>query len=215
MSAKTPGKAAPGASAKESRPAKTAPALPEDDLDAMIAAAWARLVRGAADKRSAFNIVSLGTLGAQGWPEIRSVVLRRVDQAQRRVIVHTDRRSTKAGEIEADGRVSLLFWDPRARLQLRVWGQAQIFTDDPLVDEEWGRLTGPGQRIYRVPLTPGRMIESPALGDGVIEGDGRDAFAVVAVTVMRFDWLHLRSGGHRRARFDQAGDGWQGRWLGP
>ncbi|MEM9781750.1 MAG: pyridoxamine 5'-phosphate oxidase family protein [Pseudomonadota bacterium] len=193
----------------------SAPGLPEDDLAAMIAAAWARLTRGAADKRAAFNAVSLSTLGAQGWPEMRSVILRRVDPDQRRLIVHTDRRSTKVGEIEADGRVSLLFWDPRAKLQLRVWGQAQVVTNEPLADEEWARLSPPGRRIYRVPLTPGRMIEGPEQADGSIEGDGRDAFAVVPITVMRLDWLHLRSGGHRRARFDLGADGWQGRWLAP
>ncbi|MEL6266464.1 MAG: pyridoxamine 5'-phosphate oxidase family protein [Pseudomonadota bacterium] len=194
---------------------RTPPALPEDDLDAVIEAAWTRLARGASDKRAAFNTVTLGTLGAQGWPETRSVVLRRVDALQRRLVVHTDRRSTKAGEIEADGRVSLLFWDPRARLQVRVWGQARVLADDPLTDEEWARLSPHGRRIYRVPLAPGRPIDTPAQGDGLAEADGRDVFAVVPVTAMRLDWLHLRGEGHRRARFDLGTDGWQGRWLAP
>ncbi|MEO0960732.1 MAG: pyridoxamine 5'-phosphate oxidase family protein, partial [Pseudomonadota bacterium] len=84
--------------------AKTkAPGLPEDDLDAVVEAAWKRLERGAADKRSAFNTLQLATIGPQGWPEQRTVVLRRVETAERRVTFHTDRRSAKAAEIEADG----------------------------------------------------------------------------------------------------------------
>ena len=43
---------------------------------------------------------------------------------------------------------------------------------------------------------------------------GRAHFAVVPVNVVRFEWLHLRRAGHRRARFDWQGR-WQGRWLVP
>ncbi|MEO1275514.1 MAG: pyridoxamine 5'-phosphate oxidase family protein [Pseudomonadota bacterium] len=192
-----------------------APGLPDDDLGAIAEAAWTRLTRGAADKRAAFNVFQVATLGAQGWPEIRSVVLRGVDAVQRRILFHTDRRSTKAGEIEADGRLTALFWDPRAKLQLRLWGQARLLTEDPMAEEEWLRLTGPGREIYRNALTPGRAMAGAADGDARIEGDGRHVFAAVPVTVMRFEWLHLRTAGHRRARFDTGAEGWTGRWIGP
>ncbi|MEM6354652.1 MAG: pyridoxamine 5'-phosphate oxidase family protein [Pseudomonadota bacterium] len=196
--------------------AKTkAPGLPEDDLDAVVEAAWKRLERGAADKRSAFNTLQLATIGPQGWPEQRTVVLRRVETSERRVTFHTDRRSAKAAEIEADGRVSLLFWDPRAKLQLRLWGQARLLTEDPFAADEWERLTTPGRRIYRTPVPPGRSLRLPEEGDGLREDDGRTVFAAVPVTVMRLEWLHLRTAGHRRARFEPAAEGWQGRWLGP
>ncbi|MEM6422795.1 MAG: pyridoxamine 5'-phosphate oxidase family protein [Pseudomonadota bacterium] len=191
------------------------PNLPDHDLGAIAAAAWARLARGAANKRAAFNTMQVATIGAQGWPEMRSVILRAVDAEARQLLFHTDRRSTKAGEIEADGRLSALFWDPGVKLQLRVWGQAQLLTDDPLTESEWTRIGQPTRQIYRLPLSPGRPIAAPADGEGDAESDGRDVFAVVPVTVMRFEWLHLRSGGHRRARFDTGTEGWRGRWLAP
>ncbi|MEM8623851.1 MAG: pyridoxamine 5'-phosphate oxidase family protein [Pseudomonadota bacterium] len=212
---KTPAAAAGTATAGRAEKKTAAASLPEDDLDAMIEAAWARLVRGAADKRAAFNICQVASIGAQGWPEQRSVVLRRADPAERRIFFHTDRRSTKAAEIEADGRVSLHFWDPRARLQLRLWGQARLLTEDPLADEEWSRLTSHGRQIYRTPLPPGRTIRTAEEGDGAVEEIGRAVFAAVPVNVMRLEWLHLRSAGHRRARFEPAAEGWQGRWLAP
>lgn len=200
--------------------------LPEGSLADIPAAAWARLERGAADRRTAFNKMQVGTIGAQGWPEMRSVVLRRVEAAERRITFHTDRRSAKAGEIEADGRVTLHFWDARAKLQIRLWGQARVVAEDPLAGEAWARLAPRQRATYLGSLPPGRPIETPEEGDaafgtalGAAEGEagearGRGAFAVVPVTVMRLEWLHLREAAHRRARFDWGGE-WQGRWLAP
>ncbi|MEO0819704.1 MAG: pyridoxamine 5'-phosphate oxidase family protein [Pseudomonadota bacterium] len=194
--------------------------LPSEDLEAVSEAAWARLTRGAADKRTAFNKMQLATIGAQGWPELRTVVLRRVDAAQRRLLFHTDRRSAKAPEIEADGRVSLHLWDARARLQLRLWGQARLLTADPMVLEEWERLTPAQRETYGGALPPGRPLARPAEADPdesrrLTDDEAAAVFSIVPVTVMRFEWLHLRRGGHRRARFDLGSTGWEGRWLAP
>lgn len=190
--------------------------LPDDDLDAVLDEIWRRLHRGAADKRAAFNTVHLGTLGERGWPEVRAVILRRAEPSKRRLIVHSDRRAAKIAQIEADGRASLLFWDPSAKLQLRVWGQAYVLADDPLADEEWARTHDGTRAIYRVPQPPGRVLADPVEGDGERgDTDGREHFVAIPVTVMRLEWLHLRPGGHRRARFDAGGEGWQKRWVAP
>jgi hypothetical protein len=190
--------------------------LPDDDLDAVLEEIWRRLHRGAADKKSGFNAMYVGTKGERGWPETRTVILRRAEPSRRRLIYHSDRRAAKIAEIGADGRTSLLFWDPSAALQLRVWGQSYVLTDDPLAEEEWARSHEGSRAIYRVPQPPGRTLADPAEGDGERgDTDGRENFAVIPVTVMRFEWLHLRKGGHRRARFDAAGEGWHKRWIAP
>lgn len=190
--------------------------LPERDLDAVLDEIWRRLDRGAADKRSAFNTVYVSTLSEDGWPETRVVVLRRAEPSRRRLIYHSDRRAAKIGQIAADGRTSLTVWDPSAKLQLRVRGRSFVATDDPLADEEWTRSHEGSRAIYRVPEPPGRPLDDPAEGDGE-RGDitGRAHFAVVAVTASSLEWLHLRRGGHRRARFDFEDEGWRGRWIAP
>jgi hypothetical protein len=187
--------------------------LPDTSLAEVAERAWALLARGAADKRHGFNAFQVATLGAQGWPESRTVVLRAVTPSTRRVTFHTDRRSAKAAQIEADGRVSAVFWSTKDKLQLRLWGQAGLLRDQGAVAEIWEGLSPAQKAIYRAEPPPGRTVPDPALLDG--EADGTpDAFAVVQITVMRFEWLHLRAEGHRRARFDWA-DGWQGSWLAP
>jgi hypothetical protein len=190
--------------------------LPRDDLAAIAAETWRRLARGAADSRAAFRQMQLATIGTQGWPEMRSVILRAADVPARRLQFHTDRRSSKAAEIAEDGRVALHFWDQRAQLQLRLWGQAAVEAG-PAANAAWSRLS-PFQRAVYAGPSPGRVLADPAEADRdgpPADADaGRANFVAVAVTVMRFEWLHLGRAGHRRARFDWQ-SGWQGRWLAP
>jgi pyridoxine/pyridoxamine 5'-phosphate oxidase len=202
--------------------------LPTRDLGEISAEAWRRIGRGAADARAAFHQMQVATRGTQGWPELRTVILRAADADRRHLVFHTDRRSAKAGEIAADSRVSLHLWDPRAQLQLRVWGQAGIETEGKAVADAWARLAPHQQAVYATALPPGRAIDDPEVADGSphlpaeeptgsarrARTEGRGAFAVVTVTAMRFEWLNLRREGHRRARFDWTG-AWDGRWLVP
>lgn len=193
----------------------TTPPLPGDSLAAIATEVWLRLARGAADRRAAFSRMQVATLTAQGWPDIRTVILRGADEAGRRLSFHTDRRSAKASEIAADGRVALHLWDPQAEVQLRLWGQAAVESEGTEAEAAWSRLAPRQRQVYHAPLAPGSTLRAPAEADPPHPpADGRGAFARVDVTVARFEWLELRLTGHRRARFDWQ-KGWQGRWLAP
>ncbi|MBK0397959.1 pyridoxamine 5'-phosphate oxidase family protein [Limibaculum sp. M0105] len=186
-----------------------------DGLAEIAAEAWCRLARGAADRRTSFHRMQVATLGHQGWPELRTVILREVDEPARRVAFHTDRRSAKAAEIAADGRVALHLWDTRAELQLRLWGQAALETEGSAVEAAWSKLTTRQRDVYGAPHAPGAVLSAPDEADPPHAGaDARGAFALVQVTIARFEWLQLRGAGHRRARFDWRKE-WQGRWLAP
>ncbi|MEM1383348.1 MAG: pyridoxamine 5'-phosphate oxidase family protein [Pseudomonadota bacterium] len=192
-----------------------------DDLEVLGEQAWIRLSRASADRNSPFRQLQLATLSPQGWPEIRSVILRECSPSARQIAFHTDKRSAKFGEIRRDGRVSIHLWDAKPQIQLRLWGQAVAESDERGADAAWDRLVEVQRAVYRGALPPGRVtagatdaaeaMQKPGAG-GV--DPGRQHFARVAVTVMRFEWLQLRQGGHRRARFDWKG-AWQGQWLVP
>ncbi len=72
-----------------------------DDLAGCLAEAWRRLEEGAAHQ-SGFHTPALATIGRDGAPRLRTVVLRGVDRAARSLRVHCDARSAKAAEIAAD-----------------------------------------------------------------------------------------------------------------
>ena len=192
-----------------------------DSLPATLDETWSRLARGAADRRSGFHTAQLATIGADGAPRVRTLVLRGVERGTRLLRLHTDRRSTKAAEIVAEPRVELHLYDAKAKIQLRVRGAATLHADDAAADAAWG-ATGAGSRVcYRGP-SPGAPLDAPQEGDppetarNPVDPEwGRNAFATIHVSAARLEWLYLAARGHRRAVFSWSGDGWEGRWLAP
>ncbi|BDZ63814.1 pyridoxine/pyridoxamine 5'-phosphate oxidase [Agromyces mangrovi Wang et al. 2018] len=67
-------------------------------------------------------LMTLTTIGADGYPDSRSVLLS--DHDERGITFHTDARTRKARELAADGRVSIVVaWVEHAR-QLTIAGDA-------------------------------------------------------------------------------------------
>ncbi|HUS56280.1 MAG TPA: pyridoxamine 5'-phosphate oxidase family protein [Thermohalobaculum sp.] len=195
--------------------------LPEDSLDAIADFAWAELTRAAGDSESQFRHAQLATVGAQGWPQSRTIILRHADTDRREVGFHTDRRSTKAAELAANTSVAIVAYDRSRGLQLRLWGQAELHVEDNRADEAWTALYPPLRTPYRAYHAPGLPIEAPKVGDPteaarnpVNRENGFENFAFIAIRAVRFEWLQLRPTGHRRARFEWK-SGWHGHWLAP
>lgn len=189
-----------------------------DDLDATLAEAWRLLVSGAGDRRTGFHTPVLASVRGDGRPAARTVVLRSVDPDLRSLRFHTDRRSMKFEELAAEPRVSMHFYDPTAKAQLRVDGLASRHAADELADLAW-RQTRPMSRVcYRVSPAPGLPIENPteAVTEGAGENaDGRENFAAITVAVETIEWLYLAARGHRRARFRWQDGALDATWLVP
>ena len=178
-------------------------------LETLLDAAWARLVRGVRDKRAAARQVTLSTLGANGWPQARTVVLRGADKDAGQLEVHTDLRSAKVAELRAEPRAMLHVWDARVHLQIRAELRAEILTGAQ-VAARWDRVPDGSRMAYGSAPAPGQPI-AQAL-EYTKEPNAQD-FAVVQLQVQAFDLVHLGTN-HRRARFERA-DGWAGAWLAP
>ncbi len=99
------------------------------ELQSLLDDIWRGLSRAAVDRRHGWRTPVLATVGADGAPRARTVVLRAVERETRTLRLHTDRRSAKAAEIARNPNVALVFWDARARLQLRTVGIAALLTE--------------------------------------------------------------------------------------
>lgn len=195
--------------------------LPEDDLDAIVNFTWTELTRAASDGDSQFRHAQLATIGTQGWPQSRTVILRHADTDRREVGFHTDHRSTKAAELTANTSVAIVACDRSRGLQLRLWGQAELHVEDARAVEVWAALYPPLRTPYRGQYAPGLPIDEPAAADPTEEArnmanpdTGFENFGFAIIRVLRLEWLHLRPTGHRRARFEWNAR-WRGHWLAP
>ena len=171
------------------------------DLDAVRTEAFRLLSRGVADRRSPFHTPVVATIGTDGLPQARTVVLRGFDPEARVLRFHTDRRAGKVAELRQVPAASLLFYDARAKIQVRIAGSAQVHHGDAIAEAAWAKTRPFSRLCYRQSAAPGAAIDDPATELGEPFDDGFARFTVVRVTITALDWLYLSVQGHRRARF--------------
>ena len=184
----------------QAKPARHEPPL-YADLDAVRTEAFQLLSRGVADRRSPFHTPVVATIGTDGLPQARTVVLRGFEPEARVLRFHTDRRAGKVAELRRAPAASLLFYDAKAKIQVRVAGSAQVHHGDGIAEAAWAKTRAFSRLCYRQATAPGDTIDGPAHGLGDAADDGFDQFTVVRVTITTLEWLYLSVQGHRRARF--------------
>lgn len=128
------------------------------------------------------------------------VVLRGFDRPSRTAEIWTDRRSEKVGELAADHRAGLLFFDRSRMVQMRASGTATIVTDGDGWQDAFERAGQAGLDDYTTRLSPGAE-----LCEGEITRQislARETFTQILVPIDQIDWLCLSREGHRRAHID-------------
>lgn len=99
----------------------------------------------------------------------------------------------------------MLFWDPRASLQLRVYGQVVVHHQDALAIAKMQQLPAGQLALFGYATPPG----TPLTADQSPDFDAAIAarhFAWITVQATHIDALHLgRTGVHTRAAFTYRG----------
>ncbi|NQW09638.1 MAG: pyridoxamine 5'-phosphate oxidase family protein [Alphaproteobacteria bacterium] len=196
---------------------------PPDDLDVLRSHIAERLVAAVTDRDAGWRTPTFATVGVDGGPRARTVVLRAIDNDRRRLVIYTDRRSAKIREIGVIDRVALSFWDSRANQQLRITGRASVVLPGPEVSAAWDALPVASRLPYLAELAPGAHPTRPEAGwpdnagDPLTDTDaGRAVFALLAVAWTDWDWLWLGQNGHRRAHWHWGpADDLRGDWVVP
>jgi pyridoxamine 5'-phosphate oxidase len=165
---------------------------------------WTELQRATVDRHHEWRTPVLATIGLDGLPQARSVVLRAADGKASQLRFFTDRRSPKVAELQAAPAAVFVFWSQRLSWQLRVQAVAQVHTEGPLVDTAWARVSqSAAASDYLAPQAPGSPLH--ALTDP--EPDSHH-LAVVTAHIKLIDWLELARDGHRRARLTDSALVW-------
>ena len=180
------------------------------NLEEILADCWHRLLNGVVSAKHPFHNPTLGTINGD-FVEIRTVVLRKVIQAERTLIFNTDYRSPKIQQIKNNNNVSWLFYDEKARIQIRLKTIATIHYQDDTTLKRWEDSRLESRKCYLVNPAPSTFTNAPT--DGLPENltvkdltsdnvaVGYENFAVVKNEVKEIDWLFLNHDGHRRAQF--------------
>ncbi|GJE43038.1 pyridoxamine 5'-phosphate oxidase family protein [Methylobacterium soli] len=190
-----------------------------DDLAAAWAELWRLLADGVARGRSAFHTPSLATLGEDGRPRVRTVVLRAADPEAALLRIHCDRRSDKAREVLARAPCALHAYDPESKVQIRIEGRASLHAEDDVAEAAWAASQPMSRVCYAITPAPGTAL---ARGGAYAQPDpeaalvlGRPNFCALRLRAERLDFLYLDRRGHRRAGWTRGAGGWSGTWLAP
>jgi hypothetical protein len=171
---------------------------------------WKELGRASVDRHHAWRTPVLATVGCDGSPNARTVVLRKVDANQQKLCFYTDARSEKVIELAKEPKAVFAFWSARLNWQLRVKVAISVATEGPELQALWQRVKQSASAAdYMAPAAPG--TERPEAYSNADTESGKHHFALLNARVLQMDWLELGPDGHRRARL--SADTWQ--WLIP
>ncbi|MDW8466042.1 MAG: pyridoxamine 5'-phosphate oxidase family protein [Chloroherpetonaceae bacterium] len=193
-------------------------------LETILSEVWWLLEQGVRDRRSPLHTGIFATI-RDGFPEMRTVVLRSVNATARKLFCHTDIRSAKVEDLRHHANCAWLFYHPERKIQLRFLGTATVHHQTPLAEARWKDTQLMSRQCYATTLPPGTLVEAPTSGlpeylthrSPTLEESeiGAAHFAVIETTVHFLDWLLLDAKGHRRAKFFWHGETLSASWAIP
>ena len=171
---------------------------------------WTLLQHAVFDRDCGWRLPVLATWDGTNLRQ-RTLVLRRVDSATRRLYFHTNLHSPKVRILTEHPNVSLNFYDAQHQVQLQVIGQGCVHQDDDIRDDFWQSEPESSLRAYLAPLPPGTVCSDatanlPENVQGRIPDrnevqPGKTNFAVISVQIHSAEFLILRESGHTRGRW--------------
>jgi hypothetical protein len=137
---------------------------------------------------------------------------------------HTDLRSEKVSDTQANPRAAWCFYSAKHRLQVRMTGPVVLHKNDVLADAAWAGSSVSSRRCYLAQRPPGAACDQPSSNlpsefeqrnPTAEESEaGRQNFAVFWCDVDRVDILKLDADGHRRGLWQRDADGhWSADWI--
>ncbi len=169
------------------------------------------LQRGVHKKGHSFRYGTLATVGLETMPRLRTVVLRKVSE-DLKLTFFTDKRSKKLIHIKENNKVSMLFYDPKQLLQLKVEGLAYTIGDATILKKYWSGVQPNSRKDYTTKHAPGSSISNH---DKVEYLDDENYFCIVEIEPFRIEYLKLKRPHHLRVQFSKKEEEWVGEFLVP
>ncbi|MEP3208753.1 MAG: pyridoxamine 5'-phosphate oxidase family protein [Maribacter sp.] len=169
------------------------------------------LQQGVHKKGHSFRYGTLATVGLETMPRLRTVVLRKVSE-DLKLTFFTDKRSKKLIHIKENNKVSMLFYDPKQLLQVKVEGLANSISDAPILKKYWNAVQPNSRKDYTTAHAPGSSISNP---DKVDYLNDENYFCILEIEPFRIEYLKLKRPNHLRVQFSKKEGEWVGEFLVP
>ena len=178
-------------------------------LDDFLNFGWAQIYRGKADNKSPARYPTFVTSSADGFPNARTLVMRRCDQKNNHIEFHTDTASSKIFALKENPRAGIHIWLPKVQLQIQMEVIVQVKVGDVTI-KNWRNIPTNSRVAYGTIPSPGSVIEGPFDYD---HAPDHKRFAVLVCDIQSIQLLLLGLK-HIRAHYKKTTN-WQGEWLSP
>ena len=181
-----------------------------NNLDKIYSKIWNLLNIGLLNRNLPFHI-PVFICGINNKSDGRIVVLRGVDEKQKKLWFHSDIRSNKIKILKSNPEGTLLFYDKSEKIQLRIFGNAKINYQNYITRKAWKKTAHMSRQCYLGEKAPGSNISIPTSGlsenidnfeYSIEESEaGYKNFCLIETFITSIEWLYLAAKGHRRAHF--------------
>ena len=178
-------------------------------LDDFLDFGWAQISRGKVDKKSPARHPTFVTSSADGFPNARTLVMRRCDQKNNQIEFHTDNASSKMFALKENPRAGIHIWLPKVQLQIQMDVIVEVKVGDITI-KNWRNVPTYSRVAYGTIPSPGIVIGSPLDYNHTPD---QKRFAVLICHIQSIQLL-LLGVKHIRAHYKKMTN-WQGEWLSP
>ena len=161
------------------------------DLDKGESKIWDLLAQGVVNKKSKFHTPTLSTINGNAINS-RTIILRKVDNKKKMLFFYSDSRSRKVLNIIQNNNVTVHLYEPRFKLQVQLYGNANIENKTEKTKDIWSSLRNFSKKNYLSVLSPGEKINN--LDDIKYNVDNKEAFynfSLINFKVSKLECLQL------------------------
>ena len=195
-----------------------------NNLDKIYSKVWELLHLGLQNRNAPFHI-PVFIIRNQNKFDGRIVVLRGVDEKDKKIWFHSDIRSNKIKILRTNPYASLLFYDKSEKIQLRIFVSTKINYENDITIRSWKKTAHMSRQCYLGNKAPGSSSLKPTSGlTSIVDNykytiqeseTGYKNFCVIETYIKSIEWLYLAAKGHRRAYFNLDKKQVEKKWLIP
>ncbi len=195
-----------------------------NNLNKVYSKIWDLLILGLKNRNAPFHI-PVFICGNKEKNDGRIVVLRGVNEKEKKIWFHSDIRSNKMKNLKYNSNATLLFYDKVEKVQLRIGVNTKINYQNDITEKSWKKTTLMSRQCYLGEKAPGSNSLEPSSGltenidnlkYSLEESEvGYKNFCVIETFIKSIEWLYLAAKGHRRAYFTFKNNSVEKKWLIP